>query len=95
MPGQRECTTVCVFANWSPFSPSPPSPLAEYWWEPEPRSRVVLHRARMLACVARAVRSGSGCVHLAVHSLLVWNGARILHPRPLLLTSHVLGEARK
>lgn len=83
----RDCTTVLVFLDWTPFASSASMPVATTYWESPhcANMRVCQHalqRAVMQSCMlARPV------AHVAVHAVLHWHGRTILRAKPLMQTS--------
>lgn len=79
-------STVCLFADWSPFSPSMKDPLAEYSWEMHPNVhfKIVLHEESILRCVQTAVRRKSCMTSIVLH------GVTPLSDRCIMISPHAL-----
>lgn len=58
---------VYVFVDWSPFSDTVPSPIAEYSWVQGPRANVVIHNDRIVETVEHALHKGTCIVHCGMY----------------------------
>lgn len=84
----RDCTTVCVFFDWTPFSPHRFGPVAEYRWVPwaAPHGRAEVHERRVERALLRSCRARRPEAYVSVHTVLHWHGAK-MRPTPVFTAS--------
>lgn len=58
-----------MYVDWSPFSESPPHPLAAFKWRAaKPHAHIQTFPLHMLQSIQRAFVRGSGCVHVSLYT---------------------------
>lgn len=87
----RDCSRVCVYANWSVFSgPYMPMSLCTYEWTHLRTATVIVDDPEVRGLVERVSVTGQNAVSLALYRYLWWGGNWVLNPDPCYRTTYAV-----